>query len=164
MPLEIQMLQRVQQVPGVVKMYEFFELADFFVIIMEKPESVTVRLDRTLALELRSVPVFEHSTFPSAGPLRLHLREEAAERTGGGRVPAGDRADHSQLPRARRPPSRPEGREPPRRQRTPRPAGAALRAPVVCATSHADFAPSAPYRLRLRRHRSSRPSRQFHGL
>ena len=51
MPLEIQMLQRVQQVPGVVKMYEFFELAEFFVIIMEKPESVTVRFDRTLVLK-----------------------------------------------------------------------------------------------------------------
>ena len=52
MPLEIQLLHRVQQVPGVVKMYDFFELADFFVIIMEKPESVTVCLDRTRVLEL----------------------------------------------------------------------------------------------------------------
>lgn len=45
-PLEIQLLQRVQHVPGVVKMYDFFELSDFFVIVMEKPESVTVRLNR----------------------------------------------------------------------------------------------------------------------
>ena len=47
-PLELQLLQKVQSVPGVIRLYDFFERRDSFVYILERP--------------LRAKDMFDHIT------------------------------------------------------------------------------------------------------
>ena len=39
MPLELKLLQNVQSVQGVIKLLDFFEKADSFIYVLEKPSN-----------------------------------------------------------------------------------------------------------------------------